>query len=116
MKKSIWLMIAVFIVCSPFVKGQSSFTQKDRELLIELRVELRTRMMEIDKRFEQIDKRFEQFDKRIEELRSDNNNRFDQMMSFIYILAGIFAGMTAATISFALWDRKTMIRPFETKV
>jgi hypothetical protein len=24
--------------------------------------------------------------------------------------------MTAATIGFALWDRKTMIRPFETKV
>ncbi len=112
MKKSIWFMIAVFIVCSPFVKGQSAFTQKDRELLIELR----TRMMEIDKRFEQIDKRFEQFDTRLAELRSDTNNRFDQMMSFIYILAGIFAAMTAATISFALWDRKTMIRPFETKV
>jgi Mg2+ and Co2+ transporter CorA len=130
MKKSIWLMIAAFMLCSPAVKGQSSFTQKDRELLIELR----TRMMEIDKRFEQIDKRFEQIDKRFEqfdtrieelradtnkrfeELRSDNNNRFDQMMSFIYILAGIFAAMTAATISFALWDRKTMIRPFETKV
>ena len=109
-------MIAVFIVCSSFVKGQSSFTQKDRELLIELR----TRMMEIDKRFEQFDKRLEELrvdtNKRFEELRSDTNNRFDQMMSFVYILAGIFAAMTAATISFALWDRKTMIRPFETKV
>jgi hypothetical protein len=123
MKKSILLMIAAFMLCSSVVIGQSSFTQKDRELLIELR----TRMMEIDKRFEQIDKRFEQFNmritelradtnKRFEELRSDNNNRFDQMMSFIYILAGIFGAMTAATISFALWDRKTMIRPFETKV
>jgi hypothetical protein len=24
--------------------------------------------------------------------------------------------MTAATIGFALWDRRTMVRPFETKV
>jgi Mg2+ and Co2+ transporter CorA len=116
-------MIAALILCSPVLMGQSSFTRKDREILIELR----TRMMEIDKRFEQIDKRFEQIDirmaelradtnKRFEELREDNNNRFNQMMSFIYILAGIFGAMTAATISFALWDRKTMIRPFETKV
>ncbi len=123
MKKSILLMIAAFMLCGPILMGQSSFTQKDRELLIELR----TRMMGIDKRFEQVDKRVEQIDtritelrtdsnKRFEELRADSNNRFDQMKSFIYILAGIFAAMTAATISFALWDRKTMIRPFETKV
>ena len=120
MKKSILIMIAASMLCGPVMMGQSSFTQKDRELLIELRVELKTRMMEIDKRFDQIDKRItelrEDTNKRFEELRSDNNNRFDQMMSFIYILAGIFAAMTAATISFALWDRKTMIRPFETKV
>jgi Mg2+ and Co2+ transporter CorA len=123
-------MIAAFMLCSPILMGQSSFTQKDRELLIELRtrmMEIDKRFEQIDKRFEQIDKRFEQFDKRItelradtnkrfEELREDNNNRFNQMMSFIYILAGIFGAMTAATISFALWDRKTMIRPFETKV
>jgi hypothetical protein len=30
--------------------------------------------------------------------------------------AAIFTAMTLCTISFALWDRKTMIRPFETKV
>ena len=42
--------------------AEDGFTQKDRELLIELRV----KMQEIDKRFEQIDKRFDQVDKRFE--------------------------------------------------
>ena len=88
------------------------FTQKDRELLIELRV----KMGEIDKRFEQVDKRFEQVDKRISELREDMNRRFGQMITFMWMLVVIFVGMTGSTIGFAIWDRRTMIRPFEVKV
>jgi hypothetical protein len=38
------------------------------------------------------------------------------MMTYIGILAAIFAAMAVGTIGFALWDRKTMIRPFESKV
>jgi hypothetical protein len=102
---------------------QSGFTQKDRELLIELK----TRVNEVDKRFvelrEDMNKRFEQVDKRFAEMREDMNKRFEQVdkrfeqiMSFVWILAAIFGAMTTATIGFALWDRKTMIRPFETKV
>ncbi len=98
---------------------ETGFTQKDRELLIELK----TKITEIDKRFEQIDKRFtelredmnkrfEQVDKRFEQV----DKRFEQMMSFIWILSAIFAAMTVGTIGFAIWDRRTMIRPFETKV
>jgi predicted PurR-regulated permease PerM len=116
MKKLILLMIVSFIVFTSAVRGQQAFTQKDRDLLIELR----TRLNEIDKRFDQIDKRFEELradtNKRFEELREDTNKRFEQLISFIYILAGIFGAMTVITIGFALWDRKTMIRPFETKV
>lgn len=100
------LMVLFFLVAFTTTSWcQTGFTQKDRELLIELK----TRMNEIDKRIadlrEDMNKRFEQVDK-----------RFEQMMSFIWILAGIFAAMTVGTIGFALWDRKTMIRPFETKV
>ncbi len=91
---------------------QPGFTQKDRELLIALK----TRVNEIDKRFEQVDKRFvemrEDMNKRFEQV----DKRFEQIMSFVWILAAIFGAMTTATIGFALWDRKTMIRPFETKV
>ncbi|NIM79653.1 MAG: hypothetical protein GTO20_12740 [Candidatus Aminicenantes bacterium] len=93
-------------------RGQTTFTQEDRKILIELKAAL----TQIDKRFEQVDKRFDQVDKRFAELRQDMNNRFEQFMSFVWILAAIFGAMTGVTIGFALWDRRTMIRPFETKV
>ena len=107
------LLIVLFLLTFTVAAwGETGFTQKDRELLIELK----TKMEGMDKRFEQIDKRFEQVDKRIGELREDMNKRFEQMMSFIWILAAIFGAIVAVTISFAVWDRRTMIRPFETKV
>ena len=117
--------------------AQQGFTRADRDLLIEMRA----RLMGIDKRFEQVDKRFtelredmnnrfeqvdnrfEQVDKRFTELREDMSKRFEQVdkrfqdiLTFIGILAAAFGAITLGTISFALWDRKTMIRPFETKV
>ena len=55
-------------------------------------------LREIDRRFEQVDK------------------RFSDMMNYIIIMAVVFASMTGLTIGFALWDRRTMIRPFESKV
>lgn len=112
-------LLFIMFIFTPGLYGQTGFTQQDRETLIEMKTtmrELDKRFEQIDKRFEQIDKRFEQVDKRISELREDMNNRFAQMMNFIWILAALFGGMLAVTISFALWDRRTMIRPFETKV
>ena len=75
---------------------------------------------DMNKRFEQVDKRFtelrQDMNKRFAEHREDTNNRFEQMMNAIWILATIFAAITIGTIGFAIWDRRTMIRPFETKV
>ncbi len=107
------LLILVFQLIFPAtVRGQTTFTQEDRKILIELKAALT-----------QIDKRFDQVDKRFAELREDMNKRFEQVdkrfqqfMSFVWILAAIFGAMTGVTIGFALWDRRTMIRPFETKV
>ncbi|GAH32894.1 unnamed protein product [marine sediment metagenome] len=67
---------------------EPGFTQKDRELLLELKV----KTGEIDKRFDQIDK------------------RFDQMMSFFQIMTALFGALIIALIGFVLWDRRTMIR------
>jgi hypothetical protein len=33
----------------------------------------------------------------------------------MWILASVFGGIVAVTIGFAIWDRRTMIRPFEDK-
>ena len=98
--------------------GENSFTQKDRELLIridermnqiekrfvEFREDMNQRFKQVDKRFEQVDKRFEQVDKRFETLK-------DLMIAII----GAFAAIVAVAIGFAIWDRRTMTRPFEYK-
>ena len=95
-KKAIFFLIIFFTFLSTSaLLAQDGFTQKDRELLIELKV----KMGEIDKRFEQIDKRFEQVDK-----------RFEQMMDFLKILSAIFTSLVIAVIGFAYWDRRTIIK------
>jgi len=87
------LFLSVFAGAPTF--AGDGFTQKDRELLIELKV----KMEGIDKRFEQIDKRFDQVDR-----------RFEDMFNFFYILSGIFTALVVVVIGFAYWDRRTMIR------
>ncbi len=109
-----WVLILVFFLSTP-AKALDGFTQKDRELLITLKVkveEIDKRFEQIDKRFEQIDKRFEQVDKRFEQI----EKRFDQIITFMWMIVGIFTAITASTIGFAIWDRRSMIRPFETRV
>jgi len=115
-KKPIFPLIILFLFLGPFQAFCSDgFTQKDRELLIALKVkmeEIDKRFEQIDKRFEQIDKRFEQIDKRFEQV----DKRIDQLITFLWIVCGIFTAITASTIGFAIWDRRTMIRPFEYKI
>ena len=62
-------------------------------------------LREINKRFESMDKRFEFIDR-----------RFDQLINIMLAVICAFAGIVAVTIGFAIWDRRTMIRPLETKV
>ncbi|MGK5095554.1 hypothetical protein WDW89_26520 [Deltaproteobacteria bacterium TL4] len=67
---------------------------------------------DMNKRFEQVDKRFEQVDKRFEQV----NERFEDLITLMIGIVSAFAAIVAASIGFAVWDRRTMIRPFETKV
>ena len=106
------LLFCLFLVPLSVQAGNTSFTQQDRELLIRLD----ERLNQVDKRFEQIDKRFEQVDKRFAELREDMNKRFEIMQDLMIAIIGAFAAVVAVTIVFAIWDRRTMIRPFEREV
>jgi hypothetical protein len=82
-----------------------SFTQEDRDRIIRTETRLDEGFKQIDKRFEQVDKRFEQV-----------NQRMEQTDTYMGWMIALFGGMFATTIIFALWDRRTMIRPFESKV
>ncbi len=52
----------------------------------------------------------------IQQLRTDMNAQFSYVFQLMLGMLGAFAAIVTATISFALWDRRTMIRPFESKV
>jgi len=97
------------------------FTLADRDRLIRVEAKLEEidkRFEQIDKRFEQIDKRFEQLDKRFEQIDKrfeQFGKQIDQLFNFLWIFAVIFTSITVTTIGFAIWDRRSMIRPFEVK-
>ena len=121
-----WVIVGVILAAAPALAAEG-FTQQDRDLLIELKVrvdELEKRMIQgfenvdkrfeqVDKRFEQVDKRFEQVDKRFEQVDKrfeEVQNRFGDMFNYFYILTGIFTTIMVASIGFAFWDRRTVIR------
>ena len=128
MKRTLLVFTVLAVSLIPFIFSfkatakEVSFTLEDRDRLIRVETTIREFKDAVDKRFEQIDKRimdlrqdmnsrFQQIDKRFELF----DKRFEQTITFMWMLVVIFVGMTGATISFALWDRRTMIRPFEVK-
>ena len=47
------------------------------------------------------------------QLRQDMNAQFDRLAQLMLGILGAFTALVVLTIGFALWDRRTMIRPFE---
>lgn len=80
------LFITIFSVKATFSK-EVPYTLEDRDRMIRLE----TKLDEIDKRFEQV-------------------------ITFMWILTTIFIAITSATIGFAFWDRKTALKPVEEKL
>jgi len=52
----------------------------------------------------------------VAQLRQDMNAQFDRLSQLMLGILGAFTTLVAVTIGFALWDRRTMARPFESKV
>ena len=107
-----FFLLSLLLITNTILPFAQNFTNEDRARMIrtETRLEAVEKRMEegftqMDKRFEQVDKRFEQVDK-----------RFDDHLSYIGYMIGLFGTICAVIIGFTLWDRRTMVRPFETKV
>ena len=93
-----FLLFGLWFSINSYPIFAQTFTPEDRARMIRTETkleELEKRMLE---RFDQVDKRFE-----------DN-------LSYIGYMIGLFGSMFALTLVFAVWDRRTMVRPFETKV
>jgi TolA-binding protein len=125
-------ILGVLLVGHVGVSSGQGFDQQDRDRLIRLETTLQVFMEQMDKRLQQLDKRIDDLrqemnsrldemradvNKRFEEMREDTNKRFeqvdkriDQLITFLWILAGIFTALVVAVIAFAYWDRRTIIR------
>lgn len=109
--QSYGLIFMLLILFSSIAKAeQTAFTQEDRERLIRLEAITQQNSKELAVLKATLQEFKQSTDKRFAELREDMNKRFDQMFTFLWILAGIFTALTAGTIGFALWDRKTMLK------
>jgi len=112
-RKKFWFVFVLLLSANSLVRNvfadEVSFTLEDRDRLIRIEATLKEFKESVDKRFadfkEYVDKRFEQVDK-----------RFEQVINFLWMLIAIFVALTSVTIGFAIWDRRTMIRPFEEKM
>ena len=93
-------IIAIFILIaiSQFSYCAQDFNNEDRARMIRTETKLEELEKRMIERFEQVDKRFE------------------ENFTYIGYIIALFGTMFAVTIAFALWDRRTMIKLFETKV
>ncbi|PKQ66854.1 hypothetical protein Rain11_2242 [Raineya orbicola] len=128
MKKSLILILLFFYF--QWGSAQSTtvpFTLEDRDRLLKIEQKLNDmekrfddRFQQNEGRFQQMEKRFEerflQIEKRLDEMRADMNARFEQQYTFSWIFSAIFTAMLVAVFGFAYWDRKTFIKPIESKV
>lgn len=94
-------LIFVLALLSSVHAKEIPYTQEDRDRLIRVEAKIEA----IDKRFEDINKRFEDISKRFEDMQKQTDR-----------LSAIFTALVVAVIGFAVWDRRTMVRPFEAKV
>ena len=103
-----WLL--ALVLCLSVVQAKEvPFTLEDRDRLIRMEAELKALSKSLDARFEETNKRM---DTRFEEV----NRKIDMLFSFLWIITGIFTTITVATIGFAIWDRRTALKPFEDKI
>lgn len=67
------------------------------------------RLARIETRLDAIDKRFDDMNRRFDAMNADINAQLNRM-------SAIFTALVVSIIGFAIWDRRTMVRPFEEKV
>jgi len=90
----------------------------DREIIERL-----TRVEESIKRLEEglknlsetVNRGFQANEMRFQAMEQSFNQRFDQMIQLMIGIVATFGAIVAIAIGFAIWDRRSMIRPFETK-
>ena len=85
----------------------------------QFREDMNKQFERIDAHFNRIDAQFNRVDTQFGRVDAQFNmmdKQFDRLVNIMLAIIGVFASMCGGTIWFALWDRRSMIRPFENKV
>ena len=110
--KKLFLILLAFITlyAEPATKEDIKELKQDIKLLInkvnEIDKKVYANSIKIDMLEKHMNARFKEIDKRFE----DMNKRFEDMMNYLWMISAAFLGLTAVTIGFAIWDRKSMIK------
>jgi len=116
-------IVSIFIFCdNPLFAVEAAPHISDREIVERLtrleegqnalRGEIRANADSIKQLREDMNKQFDRVDAQFDRM----DKQFDRLVNIMLGIFGAFAAMCGGTIWFALWDRRTMIRPFEDKV
>ncbi|MFH1288973.1 MAG: hypothetical protein ABII25_09820 [bacterium] len=116
-----WIVILFVLVSVSSISYAVEKAERisDREI-IESLATLKEGQKAMNQRFDDmgnsINQRFGDMGNSINQRFDDVGKRFDQMFTFLWILSGIFTAITVTTISFAIWDRRSMFKPVEVKI
>ena len=103
----VWNTQTFAIETAPHISDREIVERLTRleEGLSAFRGEVKQLREDMIKQFDRVDTQFDRIDK-----------QFDRLVHIMLGIFGAFAALCGGTIWFALWDRRTMIRPFEDKV
>ncbi len=123
MRRSLlWSIVAFLLVPAPLWAVEAAPALTDREIVERLtRLEagqegLRDAVQHLREDLGQLRVEMSQLRVEMSQLRVDMAAQFARQFQLTLALLGAFAALVAAIIGFALWDRRTMLRPFEQTV
>lgn len=112
-------VVAVLLLPGPVWAVEVAPALTDREIVERLtRLETGQTAVraEVGQLREDMNRQTQQLRAEMGQLREDMNLQFARQFRLTVALLGAFAALVAAIIGFALWDRRTMLRPFERSV
>ena len=123
MKKIPLALFVLLFSAMCFAQGENQavpYTLADRDRLIrneaaiqslrnEMNIKFEAMESKLDSKFKAIDTKFDAIDAKFGSL----DQRMTQLFNFLWVLMAMFTVITATTLGFAFWDRKTANKPLK---
>ena len=125
---AIFLVLEMSINILLFAQGENEYrpipyTQKDRDMLIEVKVKVdeiekrnEQRFQKIENEIKGIKQEIKDLRQEIKDLRQEIKDVKNEQITLILSLFGILITLYMGLFGFIIWDRRTFMRPIERKV